>query len=137
MRSKNVWIMAVAIGVVGCGDISLFDQERGGSLCNPRTEWLLVEPLVVARGEAVEIHIDWQTDVEIALPVTATLVSRTGSDIEVEVVLDPSEFARYEAFQMNPFGAGAGAGEVAVIAVAGQSAECLSSPSATTTFRLE
>jgi hypothetical protein len=133
------WLVLAVLGVAGCSDDMLDDAPHSADVCGAYTEALDVTPLVVTRGEAVDVQIHWQLDRMVAEPAQARLILGSGEEIEVDVPLTFSDVDPTFTFvgtQLNPFGAGAPAGSLVITAV-GSSVLCSTPPSATTTISLE
>ncbi len=125
------------LAAAGCGDMM---GEGAADECDPMTLQFDVTPLVVTRGEAVDIVVTWQTAYPLVAPIEASLLAGSRYDIEVEVPLawvEGAEGGQYVGTQLNPFGAGAPAGSVSVLAQAAIPEGCTQAPSATSSFTLQ
>ena len=107
----------------------------------PENVRLTVNPYAVTRGAAIEIVITWETTHSLSSPVATLSVGVANAvEVDVKLVLEAaSEVSgeRHTGSLLNPFGLGAPSGAGRVLAVADNAGDCLSSPSATTTFELQ
>jgi hypothetical protein len=104
---------------------------------NDVTTLFEVEPAVVVRDAEVDITVRWLTTAELVEPLATFQV---GDDpvVEIEVPLVAESAATdHRGSLLNPFGTGAPAGIVQVLAEAKPAAGCLVSPTASTAFTLE
>ncbi len=149
MGREDIWkqirpaLLVAALVLAGCSDDALSGAPET-DYC-PENIGLTVSPYAVTRGATIEIVVIWETTEPLSSPV-ATLSVGVANAVEVDVplVLAPdlesgsvSGGDRYLGSLLNPFGLGAPSGAGRVLAIADTIGDCLSSPSATTTFELQ
>lgn len=140
MRARLVLTLALGAGLgsAGCaGHESSGGAGGSGGSCDPGgTVRLEVTPASIARGEAALLTVRW----ELEHTVSAPRVTMTASAVEVEVPLQEHLSAWhyvYRAQLLNPFGSGAPAGTVDVLAQAQPPQGCFNGPTASTSFDLD
>ena len=107
---------------------------------NEVTVALHVEPGTVTRGAPVVISVVWEVTEPVAEPAFVTLsVAEAGVEVELPLSLDPAIVSptTYVAETLNPFGIGAPAGLVYVLASGAQSIACQAPATAATSMVLE
>jgi hypothetical protein len=130
-------LLLIALTACSSGVSTNLDSSDRYCPGNHVTALFEVEPAEVARDAAVDITVRWVTTVALVQPL-ATF--RVGDDpvVEVEVPLVAgSDATDHRGSLLNPFGAGAPAGVVEVLAEAAPAAGCLVFPTASTAFTLE
>ena len=140
----RVLTLLALVALVGCSE-DMLATERGGlsDNCadNSVTFAFGVEPLAIARDADVDLSVRWEAFEPLNQPF-ATLRVGDAPVVEVEVPLLPvgdsvAGYA-YQGSLLNPFGMGASAGTVEVLAEAAPSSEgCIVFPTAATAFELE
>ncbi len=132
--------LAPAIVLLAAGCSGRMSAAPAGCTDNDATVSLAVTPAVVTRGEATSIAVAWVVKVSVG-DASAGLTLGSNPQIEVRVPLaagsDPSAIGEYEGELLNPFGPGAPAGVVEVIARGATPPGCYTSATASTTFVLE
>lgn len=130
----------------GCASDGLKAQTPGGQYgrCPPETQILAVSPDLVTRGDASQIDVTWDVLGNLGEPVVATLSIEGDPVIEVDVPLalvtpgnGSGTPAEWIGSQVNPFGTGARAGYVSVLAHADATFECEVAAQAAASFMLE
>lgn len=142
---SRFWPLCLVLATAACsGGAMLADRaEVPGAGCPgvSSTVRLTVSPASLARGAATELVVEWALDTALNATAFATLVS--GAQDEIEVVVElleegmPTHDWTYRGRQLNPYGNGAPAGVVAVVATSQKATGCSVAPSATTSFTLE
>lgn len=144
MMRRIALAAALLVAASACGN-SMFAAEDDALLgmgCpgNVATRSMTVTPAQgVSRGDPVVIEVTWSTWDRVSEPATVTLIVGSADEIEVEIPLmynSTAEPHTYIGSQLNPFGAGAPAGTVSVLASGGTNEECMAPATAATTFEL-
>ena len=118
LRAKWRRVLSV-LGLVGWGAACAADKLSIGEpvRCEAVTRALIFAPEVVNRGEALQLSVVWELDMEVVDPVARLLVGE-GDVVEVRVALDDVSSAdawTYTGALLNPFGVGAPAGAGAAV----------------------
>ena len=133
-------VLMVLAGCVSENARSGLGGPFDGCPSNASNVALDVSPVVLARGDAVDLDILWTVDTGLTAPVVATLHAGNGPVVEVELPLELQTGASLYAYHgslLNPFGAGAPAGTVGVLTSAGVASGCDTTPTAATALTLE
>jgi len=128
-------LLLTGAGLTGCSEEALNAAED--RTCSLTTSSLTLEPSRIVRDDAVELVITWVADESFAAPVTATLNAGADGAIEVMVPLTSSDEQTWRGQVLNPFGAGAPAGDGWLLGQAHAPSACLGSATATLAFTLE
>ncbi len=127
--------------LVGCGGGAMSAPSDERCPNNGSSVDLAVAPAELARGAGELIYVDWHLYGSVDAAV-AKLLAGANQEIEVELPLlldtDTSDVGSftYSGQLQNPFGAGAPAGEVVVVA-SGKSTGCFGEATASTSFLLQ
>ncbi len=138
--------LALSVALLAAGCSGSMSAGPAGCTGNDATVSLAVTPAVVTRGEPTTIAVAWAVKVSVG-DASAGLTLGSNPQIEVRVPLQAGAGAgadasgaapgEYTGELVNPFGPGAPAGVVEVIARGATPPGCYTSATASTTFVLE
>jgi hypothetical protein len=140
--SRTLVTVALAC-LAGCSADDLAAEAPGngwGCTDNSVTVTFTVEPATLVRNADYTLSVRWEAYEPLNDPVASLRVG-DGPVVEVELPLSgPMDSAVYHGYGgslLNPFGAGAPAGTVEVLAEAAPNSGCHAFPTAATAFELE
>ena len=139
MGRGSAMVLVGGLLLSGCGSDALnASYEDKDAHCAVSTLSFTVTPAVLSRGDSVTVDLRWETDTSLITPVHATLFAGADDEIEVEMPLSESTTAAiWVGSVMNPYGAGAPAGDAWILAESAAPSGCLAAPNATASFTLQ
>ena len=140
LRAVALFALTAVVGCSASDELAKMPGNFEDCTDNSVTFTFGVEPLTLVRNADVSLSVRWETFASLNDPV-ATLRVGDGPVVEVEVPLLPEADGvaghAYQGSLLNPFGMGAPAGTVEVLAAASANEGCSTSPTAATAFELE
>lgn len=136
------WTLVACLGLAACGadELAAMPGDVGGCSDNGATFTFGVDPASVERNADVALSIRWEVFTDLRDPLAVLRVGE-GPVIEVEVPLahdaDNTAGFAYRGSLTNPFGLGAPAATVEVLATSSPNPGCSTSATAATAFELE